>query len=48
MEDMAAEGVVCGPDPEQHKQNIQEYVDAGYDEVYVRQICPNQKKFSDF
>ena len=47
-EDMVAGGVVCGPDPEQHKQNIQEYVDAGYDEVYVQQIGPNQKAFFDF
>ena len=47
-EDMVAQGVVCGPDPEQHKQNIQEYVDAGYDEVYVQQIGPNQKAFFDF
>ena len=47
-EDMVAGGVVCGPDPEQHKQNLQEYVDAGYDEVYVQQIGPNQKAFFDF
>lgn len=47
-EDMVAQGVVCGPDPEQHKQNIQEYVDAGYDEVYVQQIGPNQKAFFYF
>lgn len=47
-EDMVAQGVVCGPDPERHKQNIQEYVDAGYDEVYVQQIGPNQKAFFDF
>ena len=47
-EDMVAQGVVCGPDPEQHKQNIQEYMDAGYDEVYVQQIGPNQKAFFDF
>lgn len=47
-EDMVAQGVVCGPDAEQHRQNIQEYVDAGYDEVYVQQIGPNQKAFFDF
>ena len=47
-EDMVAQGVVCGPDPDQHKQNLQEYVDAGYDEVYVQQIGPNQKAFFDF
>ena len=47
-EDMVAQGVVCGPDPEQHKQNLQEYIDAGYDEVYVQQIGPEQKGFFDF
>ncbi|MDQ4106277.1 MAG: LLM class F420-dependent oxidoreductase [Actinomycetota bacterium] len=47
-EDMVAQGVVCGPDPEQHKQNIREYVDAGYNEVYVQQIGPNQRAFFDF
>ena len=47
-EDMVVEGVVCGSDAERHKQNIQAYVDAGYDEVYVQQIGPNQKAFFDF
>lgn len=47
-EDMVAGGVVCGPDAERHRQNIREYVDAGYDEVYVQQIGPNQKAFFDF
>jgi G6PDH family F420-dependent oxidoreductase len=47
-EDMVAQGVICGPDADQHRQNIQEYVDAGYDEVYVQQIGPNQEAFFDF
>lgn len=46
-EDMVTQGIVCGPDHEQHRQNIQAYVDAGYDEVYVQQIGPNQKAFFD-
>jgi G6PDH family F420-dependent oxidoreductase len=40
--------IVCGPDPERHRAAIQEYVDAGYDHVYVHQIGPDQESFFDF
>ncbi len=43
-----AESVVCGPDPERHRAAIQEYVDAGYDHVYMHQIGPDQEGFFDF
>jgi G6PDH family F420-dependent oxidoreductase len=43
-----AEGVVCGPDPERHRAAIQEYVDAGYDHVYVHQVGPDQDGFFEF
>jgi coenzyme F420-dependent glucose-6-phosphate dehydrogenase len=43
-----AENVICGPDPERHRAAIQEYVDAGYDHVYVHQIGPEQGGFLDF
>jgi coenzyme F420-dependent glucose-6-phosphate dehydrogenase len=47
--DDIAESVVCGPDPERrHRTGIQEYVDAGYDHVYVHQIGPEQDGFFDF
>ncbi|GAB3670739.1 LLM class F420-dependent oxidoreductase [Actinocorallia lasiicapitis] len=38
----------CGPDPEQHVKAIKAYVDAGYDEIYISQIGPDQKGFFDF
>ena len=41
-EDVAKE-VVCGPDPARHIEKIQEYVDAGYDHVYVHQVGPDQE-----
>ncbi|MDQ3126990.1 MAG: TIGR03557 family F420-dependent LLM class oxidoreductase [Chloroflexota bacterium] len=44
-EDMVAERVVCGPDIDRHIATIQEYVDAGYDHVYVHQVGPNQEGF---
>jgi coenzyme F420-dependent glucose-6-phosphate dehydrogenase len=46
--DDIAESVVCGPDPERHRAAIREYVDAGYDHVYVHQIGPDQGGFFDF
>ncbi|HEX3242884.1 MAG TPA: TIGR03557 family F420-dependent LLM class oxidoreductase [Solirubrobacterales bacterium] len=42
------ESVVCGPDPDRHRSAIQEYVDAGYDHVYVHQIGHDQDGFFEF
>ena len=36
-----AESVVAGADVEKHVAQLQEYVDAGYDEVYVANMGPN-------
>jgi len=47
-EDDIAASIVCGPDPERHRAAIQEYVDAGYDHVYIHQIGPDQEGFIDF
>jgi coenzyme F420-dependent glucose-6-phosphate dehydrogenase len=47
-EEDVADEVVCGPDPERHLAAIREYVDAGYDHVYVHQIGPDQGGFFDF
>lgn len=47
-EDDVAESVVCGPDPERHRAAIREYVDAGYDHVYLHQVGPDQAGFFDF
>ena len=44
-EDMIAERVVCGPDIDRHVARIQEYVDAGYDHVYIHQVGPDQAGF---
>jgi hypothetical protein len=40
--------VPCGPDPEPHRETIRRYADAGYDEVYVQQIGPDQEAFFRF
>ncbi|HWM64461.1 MAG TPA: TIGR03557 family F420-dependent LLM class oxidoreductase [Solirubrobacterales bacterium] len=47
-EDDVAESIVCGPDPERHVAAIREYVDAGYDHVYVHQVGPDQDGFFEF
>jgi coenzyme F420-dependent glucose-6-phosphate dehydrogenase len=47
-EERVGESIVCGPDPERHLTAIREYVDAGYDHVYVHQAGPDQDGFFDF
>ncbi|GAA2171098.1 LLM class F420-dependent oxidoreductase [Actinomadura napierensis] len=47
-EDMVAERVPCGPDPEVHARALRAYVDAGYEDVFVTQIGPDQDGFFDF
>jgi hypothetical protein len=47
-EDEAVNGSPVGPDPEVHARAIRQYVDAGFDEVYVNQIGPEQDAFFDF
>jgi G6PDH family F420-dependent oxidoreductase len=44
----AVGSVPCGPDPEVHAAALRTYVDAGYDEVYVQQIGPDQETFLRF
>ncbi|MCW2994584.1 MAG: putative dehydrogenase [Conexibacter sp.] len=47
-DEMLAEAVPCGPDPEKHAAAIKEFFDAGYDEVYVNQIGDDQEGFLKF
>ena len=46
--EMARERWVCGPDPQRHVDAIQAYLDAGYDEVHVLQMGPDQQGMIDF
>ena len=43
--DMVADRSVCGDDVDAHVDAVQEFVDAGYDEVYINQIGPDQEHF---
>jgi coenzyme F420-dependent glucose-6-phosphate dehydrogenase len=46
--DDVAEQIVCGPDPEAHLAKISEFVEAGFDHVYVHQVGLDQEGFVDF
>jgi G6PDH family F420-dependent oxidoreductase len=46
--EMVGEAVVCGPDADRHVQQLKSYLDAGYDEVFVQQIGPDQEGFFRF
>ncbi|MDP8969434.1 MAG: TIGR03557 family F420-dependent LLM class oxidoreductase [Actinomycetota bacterium] len=47
-EDKICGTIPCGPDPERHLASIRQYAEAGYDEVYVHQIGPDQEGFCRF
>ncbi|MEU7337305.1 TIGR03557 family F420-dependent LLM class oxidoreductase [Streptomyces sp. NPDC007074] len=47
-EEMVADAVVCGDDKDAHLHAVGEYVEAGFDEVYINQIGPDQQGFFDF
>ena len=40
--------VACGPDPQVHLDSIKEFVDAGYDHIWIHQVGPDQDGFFDF
>jgi G6PDH family F420-dependent oxidoreductase len=46
-EEMIGEAVPCGPDIDRHVAALQEYADAGADELFVQQIGPDQDAFFD-
>ena len=47
-EDVVAESITCGPDPDRHVEAIQKYIDAGYDEIYIAQVGDDQEGFLKF
>jgi len=46
--DDIAEILICGNDTQQYMDGIREYVDAGFDHIYLHQIGPDQDGFFDF
>jgi coenzyme F420-dependent glucose-6-phosphate dehydrogenase len=47
-EEDVARSVVCGPDPQKHRQALQQFLDGGFDHVYVHQVGPDQDGFFQF
>ncbi|WP_433887610.1 TIGR03557 family F420-dependent LLM class oxidoreductase [Streptomyces sp. CA-111067] len=47
-EEMVARAAVCGDDVSEHVEAVTTYAEAGFDEVYVNQIGPDQDQFFDF
>jgi coenzyme F420-dependent glucose-6-phosphate dehydrogenase len=47
-EEKAVENITCGPDAQKHLDAIQEFIDAGYDKIYVHQIGADQSGFMEF
>jgi G6PDH family F420-dependent oxidoreductase len=45
--DIAGE-IICGPDPRKHIESIEKYAEAGFEQVYVHQVGPDQDGFFDF
>jgi G6PDH family F420-dependent oxidoreductase len=43
-----AKSVVCGPDPEPYVEQIQKYIDAGFDHIYIHQVGADQAGFFRF
>jgi coenzyme F420-dependent glucose-6-phosphate dehydrogenase len=47
-EDAVAETIICGPDVDRHVEAIKKYAEAGYDQVCIHQIGPDQQGFLKF
>jgi G6PDH family F420-dependent oxidoreductase len=47
-EDMVADQIPCGPDPDHHASVVSRYLDAGFDQVYISQVGDEQLGFFDF
>ena len=45
---MIADAIICGPDLDRHRAQIAKFERAGFDELYVNQIGPDQRGFFDF
>jgi coenzyme F420-dependent glucose-6-phosphate dehydrogenase len=46
--DDVAESVVCGPDPDRYREEIEAFADAGFDHVYIHQVGDDQEGFIRF
>lgn len=47
-EEDVAQAIICGNDAQRYIKAIQEYIDAGFDHVYIHQVGPDQEGFFTF
>ncbi len=47
-EEDISKAVVCGPDPDKYMQKVTEYVESGFDHIYLHQVGPDQEGFFRF
>jgi len=47
-EEMVADTIACGPDPQRHLDVIKRYLNVGFDELYIGQIGPDVAGFLSF
>lgn len=47
-EDDVAEAFVTGPNPDPYVDHVEEFLDAGFDRIYIHQIGPDQAGFFEF
>jgi G6PDH family F420-dependent oxidoreductase len=47
-EEMVASKLPVGPNPEKYVESVRSYAEAGFDEIYVSQIGPDQEAFFEF
>jgi hypothetical protein len=47
-QDDIAQKIICGPDPQRHLEEIQKFIDGGFDHVYIHQVGPDQEGFFRF
>jgi coenzyme F420-dependent glucose-6-phosphate dehydrogenase len=47
-EDQVADVITCGPDAQRHADAIDKFIHAGFDQVYLHQVGPDQPGFMEF
>lgn len=47
-EDDVAKEIVCGNNVQQHKRQIEKYIEAGFEHIYIHQVGPDQEAFFRF
>ena len=43
-----AQAIVCGPDPQPYIEELQKFVEGGYDHLYIHQVGRDQAGFFNF